>query len=373
MKIKLRTIFKIAAAIYVVVVLIAAVVLGAVSASRTILSCHTARVSEEMFAYWHGQQRYQYIVENATYGGMDTKLFWSAPALDGTDRTHDEVVADRTREYVEYIVAAAYLYDAAGYQLSDSDREDVESIFENKLTFFSGDQAEFNRVAGTYGFDYNAAVNAELMYRKMELLRQYTSANEIQQDAYYKEAYVRVKLAYVLSTDPAYQQKCEMIRLALADTFTPELLESGADSFSAVVTDPAYNADETAREDHPNGYYFSNSSQFALDTYETLPDLVLAALSLKEIGASTELTVTVSPEEGVEETRTYFLRSYDLESLAYTDTQGDNEIFFTDFLSEATDHYFAEWCKSARTDVVWEKEIPAWVPGGHGGDLYKFY
>ncbi len=372
MKIRKRTIVSVVAAVYLVVVVAVATTFGIVSASKLVLSCHTARVSDDMYAYWQASERYNYVRRSSSTAASDTPLFWSLPAEDGTERTNEEAVAAATREKAERITAAAYLFDAEGNILTDAEREAATAFLDKKVEFsFSGDEDAFNRAAEPFGFTLAAAKRAEVLEKKAELLREVTSADPLQQDAYYKENYVRVKLAYVLSTDEAYADKCAMLRYALADEVTPEELATGADSFSSAVADAYYNADDTSRS-HPDGYYFAKNADFTAENFRTLPEVIDAVLDLDAAGKYAELTTTVTTSSGSSETRTYFIRRYELDLLAYGEDQ--NEIFFGDFVSDATDHYFRIWCDETRAEVVWkEKHCPAWTPAGSGSELYKFF
>ncbi len=369
---KKRTVFKICIAIYMAVVIIAATILAVVSADRLVFSCHTTHIGEDVYAYWQTQQRYRYLQRHASDGAQDTAFFWSLPAGDGTERTHGEVVEDTTREYAEYVAAAVYLYDAMGHELSDTAMGAIEEYFSEKVTYsFDGDEKAYEREAEKYGFSLSAAKTAEVMVRKMQLLREYITADAVQQDAYYAEKYVRVKLLYIRENDASYESKCEMIRFALAAEDDSEALVAGTDDFSRAVQDAFYNADETARE-NAGGYYFAPASQFTNDTHTTLPEVVEAALALEDIGDSRELTVTVQLENGTTETRTYFLRRYALDTLAYGEEK--NAMFFGDFVSLATDYYFFEWCDAAREDIVWRaKNVREWIPCEKAHTLYKFF
>ncbi len=370
MKIRKRTILKTIAAVYVAAVIIAAVVLGVVGANRVAASCNTTRIDDEMYGYWQAQLRYRYVVQHAEESARDTDLYWSLPASDQSGRTNGEAVEELTREYVEYVLAASYLFDSLGYRLEDSDREPTEEYLAEKVRVgFGGDKKEYNRAAEKYGFSLRAAEDAELMVKKMQLLRQYTVADIKQQDAYYKDSYVRVKLAYILNSDPDYEIKCETLRRALAES--PQ--EGEEDPFTELVKDAFYNADTTARA-NPDGYYFAPASSFTQATMEGLEGVVKEIFAIQEENGTATYTIEVTLSDDTTETRTYFIKRYALEYLAYGEE--DNEAFFSDFVSLATDHYFFAWCDTARQDIVWKDEnCPAWVAKGSSGSegWYKFF
>ncbi len=367
MKERMKKIMVISAAAYVALVILAAVVIGVVSGGRLVLSHHTARVDKEMYAYFQAQQRYQYLVQN---GGQDLPVFWKNFADEGV--THDTAAGDYADTYVEAVATSAYLFDAAGLTLTESQLEAAENGVKDVITYrFDGVRAAYDEAAAVYGFDYDAAVRAETLVQKHLALMNSVLADDVQRNAYFAANYVRVKMACIAVASEGYAETAEMFRRELAVENTAEDLAAGRDGFTDAVAS-MLNADAELRV-HTDGYYFGRGESFTESLAEVLPDVVEAVFAIPEEGDGIEVTVDVVNEEaGTSERRTYFIRRYPPDSFAYEESE--NSDYFADFATNANREYFSKWCTENMKDVVWkDKNRVAFPLDKERESLYKFF
>ncbi len=350
------------AAVFALTVILGAVTIGVVNATGNVLSYHSVRVSDDMFNWWHAYMRRKYIVDLSRDGrtAADVATFWSLPAYDGSGRTHEEVCYDETLLFVERIAISADLFDTSGYELTKEDKETALSGLESILRVrFEGDKGAFNKAAKPYGFTYRAVEKAAILEHKRNLLISYSTSDDIQRDAYYNEAYVRVMMVYVEKDDPNYESK--VAELAHAVTSDSTFLE--------IASDDIFN-DISGAEDYPTGYYFAEEDDFTISYRELLPDVANAVFDLENVGDYTRIDARYG-EETTE--RTYFIRRYELEKLAYLDD--DKEDFFSDFTQHANTYYFGIWRDSyLHTDAKWKThKLDPWVPSGSDSSLKLFF
>ncbi len=378
MKIRKRNYVFIAALSYVLLIAVLATTLWVVGLNTRVIAYHSVRVSDEMYAWWQAYNRRKYIVDAARdgiQGAEDTPLFWRLPARDNSGRTNEEVCNAETRLYAERIVVSAYLFDYYGYTLTDEEIKNAKSNLDSLVDYqFDGDEKAFDRVAKQFGFSLSAAKQATVLELKREALRSSMSADALQRDAYYKDNYIKVKWVWIKTSDADYDAKASMLNAALADVNADEIA-AGTDAFSDAVSDERFNQDGSVSA-YPNGYYLSRPDDFTVSQMSTIPAVIDAAFGIAEEGQSASVTVTVTDSalaSGSEE-RTYFIRRYPLDSLAYE--KKENEHFFTNFTRFASETYFIQWRDTyvGTAETKWfEKNLPAWTPAGRDSELLKFF
>lgn len=354
-------------AICLAVVLVLAIILTVVgmtiAGNRGVMTLHSNTVDKQLYAYWQARFRYEYLIYYAEDGATDTEQFWNKVKDEKIGTTYGEDCQTITDNLIERIVISAYLFDLSGNTLSDSYREKIKLVTEERVNVgvFKG-KKDYNEKASFFGFDWDTYVEAMIYEVKADLLASMFVPTEEMQHAFYEEEYVRVKMVFV---------SAEQLQSADTVTLIRSALENGADAtqFDRWVTDPTYNSD-TGSTLYTEGYYFSKTSAFAEEYFTYRPTVKNAIFGLATSGDWCEVTLTKEGDKG-----TLFIYRYDKpETPAYkTNTNSD---FFTDLTRDAADEYFTSWVNSYREDVVWYAERKETIPAaGYGGEvgLYMFF
>ncbi len=371
MKLSKRKLVLIVVASVSLAVILAVTIAFAILTSGQVLSLGGVRVSDEMYAFWQAYNRRKYIVDAAHegYDVSDTEMFWQSEYEPGV--THDMHCADLTRTYVARIAAAAYLFDAMGGTLNDREKKQAIQQLDDCVEYrFDGDSDKFDETAEKYGFTLSAAKQAALLEYKREKLRSAYKATETEKAAYYSDAYVRVRLIYAIRPDEDsaayanYEALVEEMRAAasaVSDTAFTDMVSS------SMNPDAGYT-------EYPGGYYFSELDKFTIQYREYADEVVDAVFSIDKVGGYVEATVHIEDEaSGVDETRTYFIRRYELGDLA-TARMTYGEVFFENFDRFANDTAFAKWRDGYLDEAQWDEDnIPTWDIHVSHEDLMKFF
>ncbi|MBQ4324271.1 MAG: hypothetical protein IJC29_00605 [Clostridia bacterium] len=336
-------------------------VIGLARQSHRVLSFHSVSISDNLYAYWQARYRYEYLTLYRGEGASDTAEFWASVKDAETGVTYGEDLRQMVDLYVARIAMGSYLFDAAGYTVSDQMRAALEEAMENRLrAVFSSDEDTFNEMAAPYGFDYKTARRAAIHETKANLLASYAVADATQTDAYFREHYVRVGILRISPDHVGGAGALSLIREGLAAGATEE-------AFLAWASDPTLN-DTGTTNSNTGGYYFAEDSAYYGDYASTLPTVAEAALSLSQAGDWCEVSVADGDAPG-----TYFVYRYTLpEDKPYESEE--SEAFFGDLTRLAADHYFLLWLDGHLPEVKWQTEhIPTPVPQGVTTDLFRFF
>ncbi len=347
-----------------------------IHASRhRVVSFHSVRVDDELYAYWQARFRYEYLTAHAAEGAVDTEAFWSSVKDPETGLTWGQDCENTTRMYIERLMIASHLFDAQGYTVDESYRANMQSVLVARLNtaVFGSSVETYNSLAAPYGFTYEAAEKALVHEVKAALLSTYATADQAQQLAYYTQNYVRVKMIFISDQHENREDILGAIRLSIQGGIT----ESDFDNW---VTDSFYNDNPGAQTTYAGGYYLCPDASFTEELSALLPPLTEAALGL-EIGETVEITVTQNDYnldegvtlEGFYQAGTYFLYRSPLPDTPAYEVEA-NQSFFTNLTRIAANHYFTLWIDSYLGQPKWREEnIPALPYQGRDSKLYLFF
>lgn len=255
------------------------------------------------------KSRYISYLNQSGVSVTDSESFWNSPS-GVLDNTYGDYLEYETKDYIKQLIAANVLFDRYA-KLSDSDESAIDAAVKEILDFrHGGSKSEFNAATVQYGFDYDDFCRAtEMLYKawaaKVKIFG--TNGSNMGAFAEYRDEflgeYSRVKLLFVrtenkfvtdengnrVKGDDGYdltvdltdeekaerQARIEEIRAALAGisdgTVAPE-------RFDELLASDYNEGDRSVSA--RNGYYFNKNSDFTIDFYEALPDVVEKSLSM---------------------------------------------------------------------------------------------
>ena len=107
-------------------------IVGAIQRSHRVLSFHSVKVSDKLYAYWQARYRYEYLSLYKSEGASDTEEFWATVKDPESGLTYGEDLRELVDTYVTRIAMGSYLFDAAGYTISG----EVSVLCERNIILF---------------------------------------------------------------------------------------------------------------------------------------------------------------------------------------------------------------------------------------------
>ena len=336
-------------------------------------------ISEEVYAYWQSQFKYRYMA--SVNGARDDRSYWSAVFDPETGRTNGENCREFIDSMVRQIMTASAFFDEAGMTVTDAQRSALDQSLEEAVEYrFDGDEDAFESALRAIGSSRRAVQIAILHEHKAQAYMNSLSLDAQQKEAYYVNNYVRVQL-YFLSTTVDYYVDENGDRVTevdedgnvvdRTDPLTPEekaakeerilylqtTLDAWSDDMTPTEREQAFldltsldNEDRNAG-DYPSGYSFAPKANFTQQFAAVHPEVVEAALSLKNIGEYT----SVEADGGV-----WLILRCAFEPAGYE--AQDSQDFFGDFLEDAKSSMMLEWFAEFIPEFTWDGEICARYP-----------
>jgi len=280
--------------VFVSVVLILGITLGAIAVAKdadSIASYSGTRVSREAAVYFASvfKSDYKASLSDKVTGVEDSPGFWNS--ISQTGETYIDLLNEGAKENIRQIVVMNYLFDRYS-RLTAEDERIINSAIEGTLKNYGGSTEAFDEAAAKYGFDYETYKDVtEMLYKAASLetlicgvggskLKASTSEgvvssrNELLSEySHVRLLYINTELKYVLdeqgnrvkypdgtykteelSTDEVAQRLAEIenIRSAIAAIGTDEM-HMGEDMFESYMQSEYYSGMLETRQ---HGYYF---------------------------------------------------------------------------------------------------------------------
>ena len=133
---------------------------------RAVIKLGNITVDESTITYVASFYKMKYIEKHDHDCAGDTEEFWNTLTVDGI--THAEDYKAEFKNFLCRVVAEAYLYITYhGY--TPEDKIIVATKSEEVLSkYANGSIEEFNRIAESYGFDFDDFQNADALFYKSE-------------------------------------------------------------------------------------------------------------------------------------------------------------------------------------------------------------
>lgn len=305
-----------------------------------IMTLGDVSISENMLEFW--LSRYKAYFVQYYMDGKDDAEFWEETVPD-SDKTWNEMFTEFIIDNAKTYLAALYLFDELGLSLSknveDEIDEEIEELLEGQA---DGNKKQFNEILSQYGVNMKILRELYIIETKIEFLQEYLYGdNGVEKistsvkNKYYEENYARMKHIFLYTgkrpiikddgeyeyddngyvkyrtmtadEDAAAKEKAETYFKAL----TPEDPKDAEDFDDLLLY---YGEDIAARDEYPNGFYFTKNSTYF--------DTVLEALFEME---ENEIRM-VESESGI-----HIIKKLPLEENGYS--LSANTDFFTDFES----------------------------------------
>lgn len=350
-------------------------IISAVNNARAVVKYEGVRVEEGAARYLASYYKYLYKVSLASDGitVRDTESFWASEAKDG--KTHGEMLSEGFRDYLSSIIVANKLFlDYAKYTKEDKSR--VKATTEEILLYSeaNGSLDEFNRIAESYGFDYDDFLSAaELLYKAAlaELtiyglsgsnLKNFPSECEKYLSEYSHVAlmFFRTEETFLLNEagERTYDDEGNARMRPLTDAeilavnekiaFLDLAIERYKNDENGQITPETFELYLDGSDSDPDmksvGYYFHPDAERTAEFASVFPEVVDAALDM-ELNEYKKVECSI----GV-----CYIYKYGVTSGAYTD---DDNVFFSDFYSDAADALFAEALETFAEDVEFTEKF----------------
>lgn len=303
-----------------------------------IMTLGDVSISENMLEFW--LSRYKAYFVQYYMDGKDDAEFWEETVPD-SDKTWNEMFTEFIIDNAKTYLAALYLFDELGLSLSKNVEDEIDAEIDELLEGQAdGNKKQFNEILSQYGVNMKILRELYIIETKIEFLQEYLYGdNGIEKistsvkNKYYEENYARMKHIFLYTgkrpiikedgeyeyddkgyvkyrtmtaeEDVAAKEKAETYFKAL----TPEDPKD-AENFDDLLL--YYGEDIAARDEYPNGFYFTKSSNYF--------DTVIKALFEME---DNEIRM-VESESGI-----HIIKKLPLEDKGYSIAA--NTDFFTDF------------------------------------------
>ena len=294
----------------------------------------------------------------------DVQPFWESKAEDG--RRYSEVLSESFKEYISGLLISNALFDRYS-ELEKTDKEKIKQLAEDKLNKYGG-EAAFNRASSKYGFDYDdyktcveylykaSMAQAVIFGENGENLTSFPAECE----EYYKDNYSRVKLLFLRDKDIIYidgngeqqtrpltdSEKAEREEAvyALSEAIKNKANNSSGPRINSDMFKYYYEKSDSEQKMFETGYYFAENAELTTAFAEEFPEIVEKSLSMK-VGEYAEVKCSVG---------TCFIYKDSLVANAFTNK--DN-IYFSDFYTDALYSVYSKMLASYAEDVVFEEQF----------------
>jgi len=305
-----------------------------------IMTLGDVSISENMLEFW--LSRYKAYFVQYYMDGKDNAAFWDEP-VSGSDKTWNETFTEFIVDNAKTYLAALYLFDELGLSLSkDVEKEIDEQIAELLEGQADGNKKQFNEILSQYGVNMDILRELYIIETKIEFLQEYLYGdNGVEKistsvkNKYYEDNYARMKHIFlytgkrpVIKDDGEYEYddngyvkyrnmtaeedaKAKERAETYFKALTPEDPKDAEDFDDLLLY---YGEDIAARDEYPNGFYFTQSSTYFKE--------VISALFEME---DNEVRMVTS-ESGI-----HIIKRLPLEAKGYSIAA--NTDFFTDFES----------------------------------------
>lgn len=344
-------------------------IISAVQNARAAVKYGGVRIEDGTVRYLASYYKHLYKTALLSDGitVRDTEKFWSSEAEEG--KTHGERLCEGFKDYLSSIIVANRLFlDYSSYKKADKSRvrETVEEIL--LYSEANGSVEEFNRLSEPYGFDYDDFLcAAELLYKaEMAQLIIYGTDGENLKNfssecAEYLDEYSHVALMFFRTEETfllddagerTYDSEGNAVMRPLTDTelallnekiaFLDLAIEKYEKDESGQISPETFELYLDQSDSDPDmkstGYYFHEDAERTAEFASVFPEVVEASLDMELYEyRKVECSIGVC-----------YIYKYDVQSGAYTN--GDN-VFFSDFYSDAADALFAEALYTFAPDV----------------------
>ncbi len=278
---KRRRITLIALGAVLLLAVIAAVLVHALTAPKTVFRAGSIEVKEDLYAYFLSYGKYRYLSETR---GSDTPSFWASSAGDG--KTHETACREYAERYMRETVAAASLFESLGGSLTEAERADLTKRHKELADRYEIDsRREFDRLAEKLGFSYSTLRKALLYEKEAELLSSLLVLKDTDIEEYYNEAYrhvliieVRTKNRYIMDGEGDLEQDLETGDYLLHELTEAERAEAEAklarirgslaadgslNNFMALQAEQGLNEDVNILQGrYADGYFFAPAAEF---------------------------------------------------------------------------------------------------------------
>ncbi|MBE6669398.1 MAG: hypothetical protein E7601_04245 [Ruminococcaceae bacterium] len=295
-------------------------------------------ISENMLEFW--LSRYKAYFVQYYMDGKDNASFWEE-TVPGSTKTWNETFTEFIVDNAKTYLAALYLFDELGLSISkavqDEIDEEIEELLEGQA---DGNKKQFNEILSQYGVNMDILAELYLIEKKIEFLQQYLygdngieKISESVKTKYYEDNYARMKHIFLYTGKrPIVKENGEYeyddqgyVKYRTMTAAEDKEVEDRANTYFKALTpsDPKdaedfddlllyYGEDIAARDEYPNGFYFTESSTYFKE--------VIKALFEMEVGEYR----MVKSDSGI-----HIIKKLALEDKGYAIPA--NTDFFTDF------------------------------------------
>ena len=303
---KSKRIFLIFTAVFLGLILLTGIVLGALSIIRDALSVMNYKgiyLYEGMANYLSASYKNDFMatLKKAGINCYDDERFWRKKSESG--KTYGEILKENTEEYIKSVLVGSYLFDR-NTRLSKEDKALIKKSIEEVLDYKAGgDVDRFNEIGRAMGFDYRDFKKVAKLIYKSEMAKTVVFGFDgsalksvefsAECDAYFNSNYSRVRLL-IIRTDGRLVTDPDTGREKLEEYDSTEKAEALAkiQNIRERIADGQMNEDAfkqaialeypTATANDEYGYYFSSSSAYSKNfAKEGGEPIVKAALSAK--------------------------------------------------------------------------------------------
>lgn len=344
-------------------------IISAVKSSRAAVKYEGVMADEGTVRYLASYYKYLYKTALAADGIVvrDTEKFWASEAEPG--KTHGELLSEGFKNYLSGIMVANRLFlDYSSY--TSLDKETVEATAKEVLLYSEakGSVDVFNSLSESYGFDYDDFLSAaELLYKAQmaESLIYGASGGNLQSfpdecEQYLAEyshvalLFFRTEETFLLDEngDRTYDGSGNVKMRELTDAekavvqekiaFLDDAIEKHKNDEDGQITPTTFelylDKSDSDPEMKTTGYYFHADAERTAEFAQAFPEVVEAALEM-ELYSYEKVDCSI----GV-----CYLYRYDAVEGAYSD---EENVFFSDFYSDAADYFFSEALAAFSPDV----------------------
>lgn len=319
-----------------------------------------AGIDEAQYAYW--MAHYKHVFLSSYKDASDTAEFWDSTLDNG--QTAEAYLTDVVNKNVARYVAAAWMFDYMGLDLTSEMKKEVEDGIDEIVTYsFDGDEEKFNEYLSKIGIDRDTLYDAYIMDVKMNAVKEamygvsgVINVPDSDRMAYLNEKYVRICHIYVndkfkFRKDENGEYVTDGDGRAIRDPLTEEEAAEAEEKIEAIraALDSGEEFEkvwEEYSEDklYPKGYYLLPTTPFFSGT-----DVVPTAFEL-EVGEMRELET----EYGV-----HFIKRYEPAGTPWDDD--DLSDFFGDFEDDMRSYLFTVALDKVSVDV----KIDSSITGAH--------
>jgi len=301
-----------------------------------IMTLGDVSISENMLEFW--LSRYKAYFVQYYMDGKDKASFWEE-TVTGSDKTWNETFTEFIVDNAKTYLAALYLFDELGLSIGKNVEEEIDNEIKELLDGQAdGNKKQFNEILSQYGVNMEILRELYLIEKKIEFLQEYLYGdNGIEKISssvktkYYEDNYVRIKHIFlytgkrpVVKDNGEYEYNDQgYVKYRNMTAEEDKAVKERAETYYKALTDSAedfddlllyYGEDVAARDEYPNGFYFTESSTYFKSVLDAAFDMNVGEYRM------------VTSESGI-----HIIKKLELEKNGYSIAA--NTDFFTDFES----------------------------------------